>query len=97
MEFILMKLEFPESSSLNDEDEPPASPTFSKLTTFRTSGVVMNVFLLDPAARLLSVFVWVRPNSIGLYVLLDWDEPEYIFVDTGIECVGAPLSPWCMQ
>ncbi|THH27335.1 hypothetical protein EUX98_g6855 [Antrodiella citrinella] len=85
MEFILMKLEFPESS-LNDEDEPPASPTFSKLTTFRTSGVVMNVFLLDPAARLLSVFVWVRPNSIGLYVLLDWDKPEYIFVDTGIEC-----------
>ncbi|CDO77594.1 hypothetical protein BN946_scf184936.g19 [Trametes cinnabarina] len=77
MEFVLMKLEFPEKGE----------PLFSELSTFKTIGVVMNVFLLDPASRLLSAFVWVSSsNTIGLYALLDWDRPEYVFVDTGIEC-----------
>ncbi|KAI9061368.1 hypothetical protein FKP32DRAFT_1576049 [Trametes sanguinea] len=77
MEFVLMKLEFPENGE----------PMFAELTTFKTIGVVMNVFLLDPASRLLSAFVWVSTsNTIGLYALLDWDKPEYVFVDTGIEC-----------
>ncbi|KAI0700970.1 hypothetical protein C8T65DRAFT_656969 [Cerioporus squamosus] len=77
MEFVLMKLEFPED----------AEPIFSELTTFKTIGVVMNVFLLDPASRLLSAFVWVSSsNTIGLYALLDWDKEEYVFIDTGIEC-----------
>ena len=58
------------------------------MAEFWTRGVVMNVFLLDPGVRLLSAFVWVsRSNTIGLYVLLDWEVAEYVFVDTGIECV----------
>ncbi|RPD57452.1 hypothetical protein L226DRAFT_512341 [Lentinus tigrinus ALCF2SS1-7] len=78
MEFVLMKLEFP------PED---GEPTFAELTTFKTTGVVMNVFLLDPSSRLLSAFVWVsNTNTIGLYALLDWDKQEYVFIDTGIEC-----------
>ncbi|TFK85785.1 hypothetical protein K466DRAFT_587819 [Polyporus arcularius HHB13444] len=77
MEFVLMKLEFP------DDGEPQ----FSELALFKTIGVVMNVFLLDPSSRLLSAFVWVSSsNTIGLYALLDWDKEEYVFVDTGIEC-----------
>ena len=78
MEFVLMKLEFPEDSE----------PVFSELATFKTIGVVMNVFLLDPSSRLLSAFVWVSSsNTIGLYALLDWSLQEYVFIDTGIECV----------
>ncbi|KAI0753381.1 hypothetical protein C8Q80DRAFT_1342590 [Daedaleopsis nitida] len=77
MEFVLMKLEFPEEGE----------PVFSELATFKTIGVVMNVFLLDPSSRLLSAFVWVSSsNTIGLYALLDWDKEEYVFIDTGIEC-----------
>ncbi|KAI0827740.1 hypothetical protein BC628DRAFT_1338264 [Trametes gibbosa] len=77
MEFVLMKLEFPLSGE----------PTFSELATFKTTGVVMNVFLLDPSSCLLSAFVWVASsNTIGLYALLDWRKEEYAFIDTGIEC-----------
>ncbi|KAH7929504.1 hypothetical protein BV22DRAFT_1191910 [Leucogyrophana mollusca] len=65
-----------------------SSPTFHPLTTFHTRGVVMNVFLLDPPRRLLSAFVWVASsNTIGLYVLLDWDKDEYVFIDTGVGCL----------
>lgn len=65
-----------------------ASPTFSPVTSFRTAGVVMNIFLLDPSAKLLSAFVWCSSsNTIGLYVLLDWEKDTYVFIDTGIECV----------
>ncbi|KAH8103498.1 hypothetical protein BXZ70DRAFT_925991 [Cristinia sonorae] len=86
MEFILMKLEFP-NTPLDSAGRPSAAPVFSRLATFRTMGVVMNVFLLDPAVRLLSAFVWVpSSNTIGLYALLDWNKPQYIYVDTGIEC-----------
>ncbi|KAI0669427.1 hypothetical protein C8Q78DRAFT_1039921 [Trametes maxima] len=77
MEFVLMKLEFPEKGE----------PTFSELATFKTIGVVMNVFLLDPSSCLLSAFVWVASsNTIGLYALLDWSKEQYVFIDTGIEC-----------
>jgi hypothetical protein len=56
----------------------------------------MNVFLLDPPGRLLACFVWVsNPNSIGLYTLLDWDTQEYVFIDTGIECVSHALIYLC--
>ncbi|KAI0282888.1 hypothetical protein BGY98DRAFT_931455 [Russula aff. rugulosa BPL654] len=55
---------------------------------------VMNVFLLDPEARLLAGFVWIsQSNSIGLYVLLDWDKEEYVFVNTGIQCITTRLTP----
>ena len=78
MEFVLMKLEFPDDSE----------PLFTELATFKTIGVVMNVFLLDPSSRLLSAFVWVASsNTIGLYALLDWNKDEYVFIDTGVECV----------
>ncbi|KAH9851118.1 hypothetical protein C2E23DRAFT_832596 [Lenzites betulinus] len=77
MEFVLMKLEFPQHGE----------PIFSELATFKTIGVVMNVFLLDPSSCLLSAFVWVASsNTIGLYALLDWRKEEYAFIDTGIEC-----------
>lgn len=53
----------------------------------------MNVFLLDPPGRLLSAFVWVAStNTIGLYALLDWDKPEYVFINTGIQCVSMMIS-----
>lgn len=101
MEFILMRLSFPDGesgcpvskgaeSSPSGPDELSASPMFSQITSFKTAGVVMNVFLLDPPGRLLACFVWVSsPNSIGLYTLLDWDTQEYVFIDTGIECVSS--------
>ncbi|KAH9927765.1 uncharacterized protein B0H18DRAFT_272386 [Fomitopsis serialis] len=84
MEFVLMKLQFPEADA--SADTTP-TPTFTTLARFKTIGVVMNVFLLDPSSRLLSAFVWVSAsNTIGLYALLDWDKQEYVFIDTGIEC-----------
>ncbi|KAL1740971.1 hypothetical protein HDZ31DRAFT_46416, partial [Schizophyllum fasciatum] len=83
MEFILMRLDFSEAPS----GDPTVPPTFRHVSTFRTMGVVMNVFLLDPPARLLAAFIYIaRTNNVGLYVILDWDEGEYVFVDTGIEC-----------
>jgi hypothetical protein len=104
MEFILMRLSFPEDerttrtngsgtgdtfeSSLKDCDLA-ASPIFSKITTFKTTGVVMNVFLLDPPGRLLASFIWVSSrDTIGLHVLLDWNTQEYVYFDTGIEYVS---------
>ncbi|TFY55137.1 hypothetical protein EVJ58_g8435 [Rhodofomes roseus] len=84
MEFVLMKLQFPDADA--GADTTP-TPTFTTLARFKTIGVVMNVFLLDPSSRLLSAFVWVSAsNTIGLYALLDWDQQEYVFIDTGIEC-----------
>ncbi|KAF9218711.1 hypothetical protein BS17DRAFT_811543 [Gyrodon lividus] len=70
------------------EPTPEPKPDFFPLTSFHTTGVVMNVFLLDPPRRLLSAFVWVASsNTIGLYVLLDWAKDEYVFVDTGVGCI----------
>lgn len=86
MEFVLMRLTFSDAPSGESSLTPPV---FSKVSDFRTAGVVMNVFLLDPSERLLSAFVWVSStNTIGLFALLDWDRNEYVFVDTGIECVS---------
>lgn len=92
MEFVLMKLEFNDSisdSTINGFVDPANPPTFHEISTFKTIGVVMNVFLLDPPSRLLCAFVWVSSsNTIGLYALLDWAKSEYVFIDTGIECVS---------
>lgn len=86
MQFELMQIHFPEQKLDSDEQ---IRPSFSNLRSFKTLGIVMNVFLLDPEARLLAGFVWIsRTNSIGLYVLLDWNKEEYVFVDTGIQCVS---------
>ncbi|KAJ3569491.1 hypothetical protein NP233_g5018 [Leucocoprinus birnbaumii] len=85
MEFVLMRLTFADHHSTMTSVE---EPQFSRVTEFRTAGVVMNIFLLDPSERLLSAFVWCSSsNTIGLYALLDWSKPEYVFVDTGIEYV----------
>ncbi|KAI0295214.1 hypothetical protein BC826DRAFT_1097284 [Russula brevipes] len=88
MQFELMQIHFPEQKSDSD-DRAPSTPSFSTLRSFKTLGIVMNVFLLDPEARLLAGFVWISHlNSIGLYVLLDWNKEEYVFVDTGIQCTN---------
>lgn len=93
MQFELMQIHFPELDSGSGSDEQ-IKPSFSTLRSFKTLGIVMNVFLLDPEARLLAGFVWIsRSISIGLYVLLDWDKEEYVFIDTGIECVSRSRSP----
>jgi hypothetical protein len=94
MEFILMRLTFTDGPT---GETSKVAPVFSHVTDFRTTGVVMNVFLLDPQRRLLSAFVWVSAtNTIGLFTLPDWDTPEYVFLDTGIECVsGLRLAPTC--
>ncbi|KAG6895926.1 hypothetical protein C0992_011559 [Termitomyces sp. T32_za158] len=85
MDFVLMRLRFFDGNSGESADIPPK---FEHVTEFKTRGVVMNVFLLDPIARLLSAFIYASgTNTICLYALLDWDKPEYIFIDTGIECV----------
>jgi hypothetical protein len=85
MEFVLMRLTFSDGPS---GESSPYPPVFSHVTGFQTTGVVMNVFLLDPTERLLSAFIWVSTsNTIGLYTLPDWDKKEYVFIDTGIECV----------
>ena len=92
MQFELMQIHFPEQKSDSVDPVEQINPSFSTLRSFKTLGIVMNVFLLDPEARLLAGFVWIsHSNSIGLYVLLDWDKEEYVFVDTGIQCVS--LSP----
>ncbi|KAI0250013.1 hypothetical protein BJV78DRAFT_1376959 [Lactifluus subvellereus] len=86
MQFELMQIHFPEQTPDSDEQ---VGPSFSNLRSFKTLGIVMNVFLLDPEARLLAGFVWIsRLNSIGLYVLLDWNKEEYVFIDTGIQCTN---------
>ncbi|KAG6867405.1 hypothetical protein C0993_003197 [Termitomyces sp. T159_Od127] len=90
MDFVLMRLKFFDGNTGESADTPPI---FEHVTEFKTMGVVMNVFLLDPIARLLSAFIYANgTNTICLYALLDWDKPEYIFIDTGIECV--PSSNW---
>lgn len=95
MAFIIMKLTF--QSDVPDPNKPATLPAFTEMAQFMTSGVVMNVFLLDPTARLLAAFIWIeRTNTIGLFALLDWDQASkrYVFVDTGIPCVRSlhPVS-----
>lgn len=93
MEFALMQIRFPdpnlESSQPTPDSDPLAVPAFFPLKNFKMTGLVMNVFLLDPVARLLSGFIWIVSSStIGLFVLPDWNRDEYVFVDTKIPCVS---------
>lgn len=65
---------------LTDPPQPPppvsnvsipdsARPVFGTLTIFHTTGIIMNVFLLDPPRRLLSAFVWISSsNTIGEFI-----------------------------
>ena len=87
MDFTVIRLTFDYPPT---REPPQYPPIFSEIANFRTIGMVMNVFLLDPASRLLSAFIWVPgPGTIGLYTLLDWDKKEYTFIDTGIETVSS--------
>lgn len=68
-------------------------PAFEEIRTFVSAGAVMNIFLLDPIRGLLASFVWLRStNTIGLYIMPDWEEDAYVFVDTGLQCVSTPLQ-----
>lgn len=72
--------------------EHDPTPTFHELATFKTMGVVMNIFLLNPSRRFLAAFIWIPDSdTIGLYTLLDWDKPEYVFIDTQVKIVSVPL------
>ena len=72
-------------------DGPNPKPTFTTLSSFSIPGPVMNVFLLDPIQKLFAAFIYLHgPQGIGLYCLPDWDKPEYIFIDTCIQCVSPP-------
>lgn len=66
----------------------PSKPVFAQLSSFNFPGHVISVYLLDPLRRILSAYIWMqRYNTLGLYVLLDWNIPIYVFIDTGIPCV----------
>ena len=76
-----MALYFPE-----DEQQ---SPCFTKLLNLCFPGQVISIYLLDPSRRLLSAYIWLQnQNHLGLFVLLDWTDPNYVFLDTGIVCVS---------
>ncbi|KZV65348.1 hypothetical protein PENSPDRAFT_638507 [Peniophora sp. CONT] len=80
MEFKLMRINF--ADKLSD-----TLPAFEEIRTFISAGAVMNIFLLDPIRGLLASFVWLHStNTIGLYVMPNWEEDAYVFVDTGLQC-----------
>ncbi|KAL5512539.1 hypothetical protein ACEPAG_3192 [Sanghuangporus baumii] len=78
----LMALHFPGDDEVNYQP-----PYFTKLSTLCFPGQVISIYLLDPLRRLLSAYIWLqRTNTLGLYVLLDWTKPLYVFLNTGISC-----------
>jgi len=81
-DYVVMQIDFP-------LDGPNPKPTFTTLSSFSIPGPVMNVFLLDPIQKLFAAFIFLGgPQDIGLYCLPNWDKPEYIFIDTCIQCVS---------
>ena len=86
MEFIPMQLSFFDGPSGESSPQPPI---FSRVTEFRVTGVVMNVFLLDPSERLLSAFIWFRHKirSASMHCLTG--TRKNVFIDTKIECVSS--------
>lgn len=86
-----MALHFPGDAEAGEGE--PGAPFFSKLASFCFPGHVISVYLLDPIRRLLSAYIWVeKTNHLGLYVLLDWAVPLYVYLNTGISCVSLPIS-----
>jgi hypothetical protein len=84
MDYVVMQIDFP-------LDGPNPKPTFTTLSSFSIPGPVMNVFLLDPIQKLFAAFIFLQDlEDIGLYCLPNWDKPEYIFIDTCIQCVSLP-------
>ena len=74
----------------SDENDPiPTKPEFDQLSAFSFPGHVVSVYLLDPLKRLLSAYIWIEAtNQLGLYMLLDWSIPVYVYINTGILFVG---------
>lgn len=67
------------------DDRPPE---FMQIARFSTMGLVINVFLLDPSARILAAFVYnLDTETICLYLIPDWEKREYVLINTGIACV----------
>ena len=82
---FMMQVHFPE---LKSDSVEQINPSLSTLRLFKTLGIVMNVFLLDPEVRLLAGFVWIsRSNSISLYVLFRLGQ--------GRICFGRCQHPMC--
>ena len=71
------------------DSEEQMNPSFSTLRvgSFKTLGIVMNVFLLDPEAPLLAWFVWIRRSNSGLYVAFDWYKEEHYLCATGVSSI----------
>jgi hypothetical protein len=92
LELVLMKLYIPGKQPVPKSTlatEPLATPTFTSITKFKTSGMVLNVFILNHVLRILCAYIWLpASNTIGLYVIPDWSREEYVFVDTTIPCVS---------
>lgn len=85
----LMALTFPEEK----EGQPCAKPEYKKICCFYFPGHVISVYLLNPIRRLLSAYIWIpSTSSLGLYVLLDWTIPLYVYINTGIPCVSCLFS-----
>lgn len=81
-----MALTFPEEKP----GLPPGKPEYKKLCFFCFPGHVISVYLLNPLKRLLSAYIWIpSTNTLGLYLLLDWTVPVYVYINTGISCVSA--------
>lgn len=79
-DYVVMQIDFPLEGS-------NPKPTFTTLSSFSIPGPVMNVFLLDPIQKLFAAFIFLAgPQNIGLYCLPNWDQPEFIFIDTCITC-----------
>lgn len=56
-----------------------------ELIKFHTPRQVLKLFLLDALSGLSLAIIWLTENSsIGLGILLDWEQPEYLFVRTGM-------------
>ena len=105
LEFSLIKVSFLEprqdkedNEGVNVRDRTASKDIISRITEFKIPGEVMHLFLLNPTQRILCAYVWIPgTRTIGLYLLLDWKEENYVFVDTGIICVSAwsHTRPFC--
>jgi hypothetical protein len=94
-----MKLDIPEEQLTSQSavaTEPLPPPVFTRITKFNTNGMVLNVFILNHSSRILSAYIYLPgSNTLGLYIVLDWDISEYIFFDTSIDCVGLFILSHC--
>jgi len=84
----IMVLNFPEEVSGGASNEP----YFKKVTSFNFPGFVLGVFLLNPLKRFLSAYIYLENGHLGLYVIMDWDDLAFTFLDTGIAYLNDNVS-----